>query len=263
MNDAIISDGRSGGPRPRTRPLPRAGGVSPVLEVVEIRRYPVKTMGGESLGSIEVDTRGLVGDRSFSVMDGEGRWASGKTSRRFRRLDGIFDFRAETLDGRVHVWGPGGSWEVEDPAMVTALSEHLRAEVSLQRETGTPFQDQGQVSLVGTASLDWCREHLGVDGDPRRIRANLLVRTTEPFVEEGWGGATLQVGGVELTVVERIERCRMVDVAQEGLDAQPGWLKGLGRERELSLGVYADVAQAGTLALGDSLEVTPVKDSHA
>ena len=40
----------------------------------------------------------------------------------------------------------------------------------------------------------------------------------------------------------------MVDVAQEGLDAQPGWLKALGRERDLSLGIYADVARAGIVA---------------
>lgn len=231
------------------------------LEVVEIRRYPVKTMGGESLESAEIDTQGLVGDRWFSVMDGEGRWASGKTSKRFRRLDGIFDFRAETADGAVRVRGPGGPWDVEDPALVAALGEHLGVELSMRRQTGTPFQDQGQVSLVGTASLDWCREHLGVDGDPRRIRSNLLVRTTEPFVEEGWGGATLRIGEVELTVVERIERCRMVDVAQEGLAAQAGWLKALGRERDLSLGVYADVARPGTLARGDFVVVLPMKHS--
>ena len=69
-----------------------------------------------------------------------------------------------------------------------------------------------------------------------------MVSTTEPFVEEGWGGATIRVGSVELTVVERIERCRMVDIAQEGLAEQPGWLKALGRERDLCLGIYADVA---------------------
>ena len=39
------------------------------------------------------------------------------------------------------------------------------------------LQDAGQVSLVGTASLDWCREHLGVDADRRRIRPNLVVET--------------------------------------------------------------------------------------
>lgn len=233
------------------------------VEVVEIRRYPVKTMGGESLESIVVDPGGLVGDRCFSVVDGDGRWASGKTSKRFRRLDGIFDFRAETVGGGVHVWGPMGSWDVEDPALVTALSEHLRTEVSMTQQSGTPFQDQGQVSLVGTASLDWCREHLDVDADPRRVRSNLLVRTSVPFEEEGWEGATLRVGSAELTVVEGIERCRMVDVAQEGLDAQRGWLKALGRERDLLLGVYLDVARPGAITRGDSLEIVPVKDSPA
>ena len=108
------------------------------------------------------------------------------------------------------------------------LSEHLGAEVRVGRETGTPYQDAGQVSLVGTASLDWCREHLDVDGDRRRIRPNLVVSTTEPFVEEGWGGATIRIGGVELTVVERIERCRMVDIAQEGLAEQRRLAQGPG-----------------------------------
>jgi uncharacterized protein YcbX len=131
----------------------------------------------------------------------------------------------------------------------------------VRAEAGTPHQDAGQVSLVGTASLDWCREHLGVDGDRRRIRPNLVVSTTEPFVEEGWGGATIRVGGVELTVVERIERCRMVDIAQEGLAEQPGWLKALGRERDLCLGIYADVAGAGGVAVGDRVDVMPMKHS--
>ena len=44
------------------------------------------------------------------------------------------------------------------------------------------------------------------------------------------------------TVVERTERCRMVDIAQDDLPRQPGWLKALGRERELCLGVYAERA---------------------
>ena len=60
--------------------------------------------------------------------------------------------------------------------------------VRVLAEGATPHQDDGQVSLVGTASLDWCREHLGVDADRRRIRPNLVVDTSEPFVEETWTG---------------------------------------------------------------------------
>jgi uncharacterized protein len=233
------------------------------VNIAEIRRYPVKSMGGESVESVEVDARGLVGDRWYAVTDVEGRLASGKNSRRFRRRDEVFTYAATTVNGHVQVSGPSGSWRVGDADLDVALSEDFGADVRVLPEAVTRHHDAGQVSLVGTASLDWCREHLGVDGDRRRIRPNLVVRTTEPFVEEGWGGATIRVGGVALTVVERIERCRMVDIAQEGLAEQPGWLKALGRERDLNLGVYADVKRVGSIALGDSVDVLHMKDSPA
>ena len=231
------------------------------MNLAEIRRYPVKSMGGESIDSVDVDPRGLVGDRWFSVVDTEGRLASGKNSRRFRRYDEVFDYAATLVDDKAQVVGPSGSWQAGDAELDRVLSEHFGAEVRVQRETGTPYYDAGQVSLVGTASLYWCREHLGVDADRRRIRPNLVVHTTEPFVEEGWDGAMIRVGGVELTVIERIERCRMVDIAQEGLAEQPGWLKALGRERDLCLGIYADVSTVGTVTLGDRLEVVHMKHS--
>ncbi len=231
------------------------------MKISEIRRYPVKSMGGESLQSVDVDARGLAGDRWFAVVDAAGKLGSGKNSRRFRRFDEIFEYHAEMADGDTRVVGPSGSWTVGDPELDRALSEQVAAEVRILSEAGTPHQDAGQVSLVGTASLDWCREHLDVDGDRRRIRPNLVVSTTEPFVEEGWGGATIRVGTVELTVVERIERCRMVDIAQEGLAEQSGWLKALGRERDLCLGIYADVAGAGIVAVGDRVDVVPMKHS--
>jgi uncharacterized protein YcbX len=231
------------------------------MNIAEIRRYPVKSMGGESLESVDVDSRGLVGDRWFAVVDAEGKLGSGKHSRRFRRYDGIFEYSASMLDDEARVVGPSGSWLIGDDELDRVLSDHLGAEVRVLPEAGTPHQDAGQVSLVGTASLDWCREHLDVDGDRRRIRPNLVVCTTEPFVEEGWGGATIRVGGVELTVVEQIERCRMVDIAQEGLAEQAGFLKALGRERDLFLGIYADVTSVGSVALGDRVDVVRMKDS--
>jgi MOSC domain-containing protein len=231
------------------------------MRISEIRRYPVKSMGGESLQSIDVDARGLAGDRWFAVVDATGKLGSGKNSRRFRRFDEIFEYHATVVDGDTRVAGPTGSWLVGDPELDRVLGEQTAADVRVLSEAGTPHQDAGQVSLVGTASLDWCREHLDVDGDRRRIRPNLVVSTTEPFVEEGWGGATIRVGTVELTVVERIERCRMVDIAQEGLAEQSGWLKALGRERDLCLGIYADVAGAGIVAVGDRVDVVPMKHS--
>jgi uncharacterized protein YcbX len=224
----------------------------PSYVLQEIRRYPVKAMGGESLASVAVDARGLVGDRAYAVVDGDGKLATGKHSRRFRRRDEVFEFAARTTSEGVAVSGRGGAWSVPSAALDAALSEAMGDPVRVLAETTTPYFDAGQVSLVGTASLDWCREHLGVDADRRRIRPNLVVQTDRPFVEETWSGV-VAVGDVRLTTVERIERCRMIDIAQEGLPRDGRWLKALTAAREMSLGVYLDVVQPGTLRVGDEV----------
>jgi uncharacterized protein len=220
----------------------------------EIRRYPVKAMGGESLEQVDVDARGLVGDRAYAVVDGDGKLATGKHSRRFRRRDEVFEFASRTTTGGVRVTGRGGEWRVPDDGLDRALSEAMGDPVRVLAETTTPYFDAGHVSLVGTASLAWCRARLGVDADRRRIRPNLVVETDEPFVEETWSG--LAVGGVRLAAVERIERCRMIDIAQEGLPRDGRWLKALTDAREMCLGVYLDVVEPGRVTHGDELAVT-------
>ena len=55
--------------------------------VGELRRYPIKSMLGETLERAEVRTRGLSGDRVCALIDAEtGRVASAKMPRRWRRL---------------------------------------------------------------------------------------------------------------------------------------------------------------------------------
>ncbi|MEJ7794551.1 MAG: MOSC N-terminal beta barrel domain-containing protein [Nocardioides sp.] len=224
-------------------------------DVLAIRRYPVKSMGGESLASVVLDQRGLAGDRWYAVADDDGRFACGKDSRRFRRRDGIFDHRAATVPEGVIVTGEDGSWRVGDPDLDAALSRALGDPVRVVEEEDVPHQDAGSVSLVGTATLEWCADRWGLDADPRRLRVNLLVDTDEPFVEEGWVGREVAVGNVRLRVIEGIERCRTIDVAQDGTGARGRWLRPLADERDMCVAVYADVTRPGTLRLGDV--VTP------
>jgi uncharacterized protein len=222
----------------------------------EIRRYPVKAMAGESLDTVEIDLRGLVGDRGYAVVDGEGRLATGKNSRRFCRRDAVFEFASRTTDAGVRISGRGGDWRVGDPALDAALSHAMTVPVRVLPEADTPYFDDTSISLVGTASLDWCREYLDVDADPRRLRPNLLVDTSEPFVEETW--SEVGIGEVRLTVVGRTERCRMIDIAQQGLHAEDGrWLKALTASREMKVGIYLEVLAPGPVRVGDAVEPTP------
>lgn len=220
--------------------------------IAALRRYPVKAMGGESLDAAEIDARGLVGDRSWAVHDTEHRLAACKNSRRFRRHDTVTSYTA-TLgpDPVPTVTHADGEWAVGDPELTEHLTTTMGEPVRVLPESDMAHHDAGQVSLVGTATLAWCTERLGVDADPRRLRVNVVVETEHPFEEETWVGQEIALGTARLRVVRRIERCRVIDLAQDGVASGTRWLKPLTTERDMQVAVYADVVTAGRIRVGD------------
>jgi uncharacterized protein YcbX len=230
--------------------------------VSAIWRFPVKSMAGELLTEVALDSRGLVGDREWAVYDAGGKLASGKMTSRFRRMDPVFALAAETLPngGGVDIVLPSGERvRAGEGRADVVLSDHFGEEVEVAPESDVPHQDAGQVSLVGSATLAELARLHGVDAplDVRHLRANLVVETDEPFLEESWVGRELALGGapdaaeVVLRVVEPIERCRMVDLAQVEVAEMDGLLRTISDQRNLCAAVYADVVTAGTVRIGD------------
>lgn len=153
--------------------------------------------------------------------------------------------------------GADGTWIVGDPALDATLTARMGLPVRVLPERDVPHQDMGSVSLIGSATLAWCAARWGIEADPRRLRANIVLATDEPFVEESWVGTRIAADGVELDVIERVPRCRMIDIDQDGAQARGRWLKPLATERDLSIGVYADVARPGMIAVGDTVRCGP------
>ena len=238
-------------------PESQAPGVSRP-RVVAVHRYPVKSMGGDLLDHVEVAQTGLVGDREWAVYGHDGKLASGKHSRRFRRMDPVFELVASRRGEVTVVTLPDGSEVVAGEAEADArLSVHFDEPVTLRRATDVPHQDASELSLVGTATLVALGRFEG-DGRPldaRHLRANLVVDTQEPYAEESWCGRHLTIGGVRLVVQEPTVRCRMVGVAQVGLPARDGMLRAISDHHDLLAGVYADVLATGTISLGDEVFV--------
>ena len=227
--------------------------------VRELRVFPVKSMGGQAESALQVAASGVLGDRAWAVYDGAGKLASGKHSRRFRRMDPVFALVARLVGDETVVLLPDGREVVAGTASCDeALSAHFGEPVSVRREHGTPHQDAAPVSLVGSATLVELGRHEG-DGrpvDPRHVRANLVVTTSEPYVEESWVGADVELGGARLHVTEATERCRMVTVAQVDLAARPELLRVVSEHHDLVAGVYAEVVRPGRVALGDAVRPT-------
>lgn len=226
--------------------------------VLELRRFPVKSLLGETLASADVDGRGLVGDRLWALRTPEGKLGSGKTTRRFQRLDGLLDLSAR-YEGDVPVvtLPDGTAWRADDPRVHGALSRWVGSPVTLVREETLPHFDDGPVSIVTTASLRTLEAHLGRAVSPRRFRANVLLDVPSGgFPEDAWVGRRLSLGPtVVLQVVSPLARCRMVDLAQRDLPEDADILRTLGACHEARFGVLARVETGGTLACGETVRL--------
>ena len=94
--------------------------------------------------------------------------------------------------------------------------------------------------------------------DARRFRPNLLVDAvddTSPFPEQTWIGKQLRIGDVVLEIVGTCPRCSMTTHATSDLPRDTSIMRHLVKEAEGNLGVYVKVVTAGTLKLGQALEV--------
>lgn len=237
--------------------------------IEQVWRYPVKSLGGERVAASLASPRGLLGDRLWAVHDADGKFGSGKDSRRFRRMTGLLGLSArypvEPNPTGVEppiVIGPGGT---EYPVAAGAADRFVSAHVGLpdlqvRREDQVSHFDEVPLSLIGTATLAWLSAQLpAIEIEPRRFRPNLVVRTDEPFIEESWLGRPARIGTgphVLAAVFDRVlERCVMVGMAQPGLTESGSVLKRLGQreERPLCLALGGHIATDGIVRAGDAL----------
>ena len=219
--------------------------------VAALWRYPVKSMVGERLTEAKVSERGFDGDRLYAVRDPDGKFGSGKNTRRFRRMPGLNTFAAR-YDGDVPVVTlPDGRTARGNADIATALG---RPGVELVQEADSPHHDEAAVHLVTTSSLAWLADRApGSAIDARRLRPNILLDTgpAPELAEEAWLGRHIRIGDVELEILRKAVRCVMVDLPWDGLPAAPGLLKTITGVNDMTLGVHARVVRGGTLRAGD------------
>jgi uncharacterized protein len=230
--------------------------------VTRLYRYPVKSVLGERLDAAVVNSRGVEGDRDWAVYTADGGIGSGKTSQRFRRVDGLLRLRATLDDGAPRLHLPDGrTLRADDPASARVLSALLGQPLELRRETTVPHHDDSPLHLVTTTALAALGRELDSEPDVDRFRPNLVVDTLaagllEGYPEDLWIGRELALGDHVVVGIEgAMPRCVMVGAEQGDLPRDPAVLTTLGRVHDVDFGVQASVVRGGVMRPGDEVRL--------
>ncbi len=222
-----------------------------------IFRYPVKSMRGESLETATLGFHGIEGDRRFAFRRREERggfpWL---TAGKLPDLIRFTPVRREAeADAPSHVVTPEGE-------ELPLFSEALAAEVG--RRHGAPVEmmqmkhgifDDASLSVITSDTVDEVCRLAGQEGEVRRFRPNVLVRSATgiPFEEDTWVGGTLSFGEAAdaptLGVTLHDIRCAMVNLNPEGGSA-PEVMKAVVRANQNKAGIYGTVTRGGRLEVG-------------
>jgi len=190
--------------------------------VREIWVFPVKSMAGITLATGEVDVDGLVGDRSWAVVDPDGATVTAAVAPQLREVV------PRLVDGELCLDVPDAAQGLDVGSAGEALSSFLGRPVRLQHRDGAGYVDVSPLHLVSTSSMsDAAHADECESCDIAAPRANLVLDLEAGAgSEQDWVGRTLDTGAATLHVVRRPKHC---------------------------LGVYADVTTGGKLCRGDQV----------
>jgi uncharacterized protein YcbX len=231
-------------------------------QVKALFRYPVKSMGGESLKEANLGWHGLEGDRrmAFRRLDdhSEFPWLTAS------KLPDLVRFAPHRKDGvqgvlPTHISTPDGE-------ALPVFGEALDAEVG--RRYGAPVQmmqlkhgifDEASISVIALDTVCEISRLAGQSPDVRRFRPNIVVRGLRavPFHEDEWVGGVLSFGEGDdapaVTVTLRDVRCSMLNLDPDSARPAPEMLKAVVRVHENTAGVYGTVTRIGRLAVGQTI----------
>ncbi|WP_374950353.1 MOSC domain-containing protein [Mucilaginibacter sp.] len=263
-----------------------------MLQISELFIYPVKSLGGISMQSSALTSRGLQYDRRWMLVDSENRFLSQREHAQMALCktaladDGVrisfsldetsvlIPFQPQKTEiVQVTIWDDtctgqlvsdeADAWFTQklgiDCRLVYMADDSLRPTDPRYTQTGTitSFSDAYPLLLIGQASLDDLNARLDERLNMDRFRPNIVFTGGEPYAEDTM--AQIIINEINLYGVKLCARCVMTTIDQLTGQKNKEPLKTLAGYRrkgtKILFGQNVVSTGFGTLSVGDEVSV--------
>ncbi len=270
-----------------------------MIQVSQLYIYPIKSLGGISLTSVNITDRGFEYDRRWMLIDENNHFL---TQREFAAMaliqvevkeNGLKVFhKANKNDFIIVPFTPSKNervktniWEVPcNPLLVSdevdgwftkVLEVNCRL-VYMDDDTQVPvderysinnsltsFSDGYPVLMVSEASLMDLNNRIGEELPINRFRPNLVISNTEAFEENTM--EEFEINGINFYGVKPSARCVVTTIDQNTAAKGKEPLKTLATYRSMNNKIYFGenviAASTGIVSVGDNITVLKTKES--
>lgn len=258
----------------------------PVLN--EIHRYPIKGFSGEIIDQTILESgHGIENDRRFALsisndVDGT-QWAKSRSFIINSVRDGLLKYTLRASGSIFTLTAPNSqklSFNAGNPLSITnfnqalpefvepiignELAPRLIERIKDNQTHGMWDYSDTHLSIINLQTINELSDLAGVELDLRRFRGNLLIDDLAPWQEFAMSGMRYKIGKAEIEVTRPTDRCPATSVNPETgeRDAKiPALLAD--HYGHAFCGIYAHVAKAGKIEVGDTLEeIGPAQAVH-
>lgn len=259
-----------------------------ILTVNNLNLYPVKGLRGVSVPSSKLTERGFEHDRRWMLIDSDNYFLSQRTHKELATYSSSLDQKTGTI-----IIEKGGSslhiseTEVSDTRIEVGVFEHrflahlakpcinkwwseqldehvrmvymseddirIKSYNDASSSTEVSFADGYPYLLLGTASVKKLNDKLEAEVRIDRFRANIIVETQTPHIEDTWGN--LKIGSEYMNAVKKCARCSVINIDQRSGSFSKEPLATLNSYRKegkkVNFGLNLVSISEGTISLGD------------
>ena len=226
-----------------------------------LRRFAVRSLGGEAPDEAWIYGSGLAGDRVFDLFDDEEGVPLTASNAPF-----LLRYRARYMDplirgGDFEPWirvrtPEGNEMPLSDKSWVEDVSRRCGRPVRLRPRPHLE-SDQAPLHVLSVPTVRFLEKNYGGPLEPMRYRSNLLLDLPEarPFEEDRWIGRHIWIGDTLLEIVKPCDRCVVTSLDAETPERNPGVLNAITRGRGGMTGVYARALTGTRVRVGDPVSI--------